>query len=84
MVEGLVNLVGQNVLSGHNDFGRSVLPRFGSVDVSDLARVALDHDQRTFLKPVGISLLKLRSSRLSDLKLFKLHFVFISMKNVGK
>jgi hypothetical protein len=70
VVGALVGLGGENISALKDDLGGTVLTRLGSGNISNLARVALDHDKGADLESRGIGLFGLRSTGVSQLELF--------------
>jgi len=56
VIGALVDLGGENISSLEDNLGRTMLSWLGSGGFSNLAWVSLNHNQRSVLKSVGISL----------------------------
>lgn len=84
VVSAIVDLSGQNVSALQDNLGGAVLTRLGSGDFSNLAGVALDHDEGADLESGSISLLGLRGTGFGDLELFVFlitHALYMQYKN---
>jgi len=72
VVGALVGLSVQNVSALKDDLGGTVLTRLGSGNISDLARVTLDHDKGADLESRGIDLFAEGGTGFTNFELFLL------------